>query len=88
MNFYSYANNTHFPEKGFELSLVLKMFNGAETSKSSCLPSAENLLAANTVICNYYRLRLPPHYYSCNSAEKRQPVQGKVVRFNPSADEL
>ena len=88
MNFYSYANKTHFHKKGFELSLVLKMFNGAETSKSFCLPSAENLLAANTIICNYYRLRLPPRYYTCNSAEKRQPVQGKVVRFNPSTDEL
>ena len=64
------------------------LFHGAETSKSSCLKTAEKLLAAPTVSCNYYRLRLPPRYYTRNSAKKRQPVQGKVVLFNPRKDEL
>ena len=82
MNFYSHANKTHFDKKGLELGLVLKMFNGAEASKSSCF----NLLAAPTVIIIVFVWRLATT--TCNSAEKRQPVQGKVVRFNPSTDEL
>ena len=86
MNFDSHANKIHFEKKGLELSLVLKMFNGACGDLKVCLPSAENLLGAPTVIIIVLVCRLATT--TCNSAEKRQPVQGKVVRFNPSTDEL
>ena len=86
MNFDSHANKIHFEKKGLELSLVLKMFNGACGDLKVCLPSAENLLGAPTVIIIVLVCRLATT--TCNSAEKRQRVQGKVVRFNPSTDEL